>query len=92
MTITKISESFQFDDRSQNNWYSFGSITEYSDKSKTIDLSLYSYNGYNSVYVKYIIDSLGETTTEWDGFKENFDNLLEYIEYLINSILKYFNN
>lgn len=88
MLFNKTSENFKMVDQSSS-WYSYGSIQYYSDKSIKINLSIYHNTNQDSIYVICLVNSFGELTTTFDGFNNDYDNFIEYVNFLIDSILKH---
>lgn len=92
MELIKLNENFQLKDKSQNGWLAIGTV---------------GYSVAGDVYISASVDNeleipigrltyhkpvQGDILLEYDISEDLRDEFITYIDTLINSILKYFNN
>ena len=92
MELIKLNENFQLKDKSQNGWLALGTVGYGVDGdvyiSAAIDNELEIPIG-RSTYHKPV---QGDILLEYDISEDLRDEFIAYVNTLIDSILKYFNN
>ena len=99
MIFTKTSEGFQLSDESSSCWKSQSDIVYFKDLSMQINLSIQHKQKTNVNFIQCCVNSNGESDLKIDEFevykelgisKEEYDYFIEYVNFLIDSILEYF--
>lgn len=81
---------FKFSDHSSNQWYVLGTLIKYMDHQFKINLGISSNFDPKVRYLTCNIDCYGNTTIQFENVDDKSDSIMEYVNFIIDSILEYF--
>lgn len=92
MELIKLNENFQLKEKSQNGWLAIGTVGYGVDGDVYISVAIDNEREIPIGRFTYHKPVQGDILLEYDILEEFRDEVTAYIDVLIDSILKYFNN
>lgn len=92
MELIKLNENFQLKDKSQNGWLAIGTVGYGVDGDVYISAAIDNELEIPIGRLTYHKPVQGDILLEYDISEDLRDEFIAYIDTLIDSILKYFNN
>ena len=92
MELIKLNENFQLKDKSQNGWLAVGTVGYGVDGDVYISAAIDNELEITIGRLTYHKPVQGDILLEYDISEDLRDEFIAYVNTLIDSILKYFNN